>query len=172
MLQENHCGQNSVPPTKVIRIDGEVWSELQLRAIPFEDNPNSVLRRILGLTSKATVTVNASAGIDLDLRVTALLALVEARIGQALVVSATNTGRSHRFRSKRGKLVAFLHQQIHRIKVESSEQMATEAGIDSWDHCLINGWWGQDSSVHWYTPNDDHDAYVRAANVLERLWRR
>ena len=84
----------------------------------------------------------------MDPRVSALLELVEARVGQALVVSATKSGRSHRVRSKRGKLVAFIHQQIHRIKVESSEQMATEAGIDSWDHWLINGWWSQDSSVY------------------------
>ena len=171
MLQENFQGKNPVVSTKVIRIDGEVWSELQRRAIPFEDNPNSVMRRILGLTSNAEVTANASAGINLDLRVNALLALVEARVGQALVVSATKTGRAHQVRSKRGKLVAFIHQQIHLIKVESSEQMAKKAGIDTWDHRLINGWWGQDSSVYWHTLNDDDDAYGRAAGVLEKLWR-
>ena len=170
-LTGNIQGRNTVASTKVIRIDGEVWSALQRRAIPFQDNPNSVLRRILGLTSNAAATANASVGINLDPRVTALLALVEAGVGQALVVSATKTGRSLQVRSKRGKLVAFIHQQIHRIKVESSEQMATGAGIDSWDHSLIKGWWGEDISVYWHTPNDDDDAYIRAANILEKLWR-
>ncbi len=32
-----------------IDIDDEVWKELQKRAIPFEDTPNSVLRKLLGL---------------------------------------------------------------------------------------------------------------------------
>jgi hypothetical protein len=35
-----------------IRIDDEVYQWLQSRAIPFEDNPNSVLRRIAGLDRK------------------------------------------------------------------------------------------------------------------------
>ncbi len=162
---------NAVASTKVIRIDGEVWSELQRRAIPFQDNPNSVLRRILGLSSNAVIKVNSSAGISLDHRVIKLLELVEARVGQAPVVSVTKDGRSLQVRSKRGKLVAFIHQQIHRIKVESSEQMATGAGIESWDHRLIRGWWGEDFSVYWHAANDDDDSYIRAANILEKLWR-
>ena len=34
-----------------IRVDTEVWKELQKRAEPLVDNPNSVLRRILGLSN-------------------------------------------------------------------------------------------------------------------------
>ena len=34
----------------VIRVDDEVWKELQGRAEPLVDTPNSVLRKILGLT--------------------------------------------------------------------------------------------------------------------------
>jgi len=34
----------------VIRVDDEVWNELQRRAEPLVDTPNSVLRKILGLT--------------------------------------------------------------------------------------------------------------------------
>jgi len=37
-----------------IRIDDAVWRYLQARATPFEDSPNDVLRRVLGL-EKATV---------------------------------------------------------------------------------------------------------------------
>jgi hypothetical protein len=39
-----------MPPT--IRIDDDVYRWLQSRAIPFEDNPNSVLRRLAGLDDK------------------------------------------------------------------------------------------------------------------------
>ncbi len=34
---------------RTIRIDEDVWKALQRKAIPFEDNPNSVLRQILGV---------------------------------------------------------------------------------------------------------------------------
>lgn len=36
----------------VIRVDDEVWKELQRRAEPLVDTPNSVLRRIFGLTGE------------------------------------------------------------------------------------------------------------------------
>jgi negative regulator of replication initiation len=36
-----------------IRIDGDVWVYLQSKAKPFEDSPNDVLRRELGLTRPA-----------------------------------------------------------------------------------------------------------------------
>ena len=37
---------------KVIRIDNDVWKILKGQAIPLEDNPNSVLRRLLGIDEK------------------------------------------------------------------------------------------------------------------------
>jgi hypothetical protein len=40
-----------MPPT--IRIDDDVYKWLQSQAIPFEDNPNSVLRRLAGLDRRA-----------------------------------------------------------------------------------------------------------------------
>ena len=43
-----------------IRIDEEVWAWLQTRAKPFEDTPNSVLRRIASLDERGSST-NASA---------------------------------------------------------------------------------------------------------------
>jgi hypothetical protein len=44
-------GGNGSPPTirQMIRIDPEVWFELQKRATPFVDTPNDVLRRLLNL---------------------------------------------------------------------------------------------------------------------------
>jgi len=35
----------------VIRIDDDVWKELQKRAQPFVDTPNTVLRRMMGMNS-------------------------------------------------------------------------------------------------------------------------
>ena len=37
---------------KVIRIDDDVWKLLKKQAIPLEDNPNTVLRRLLGIDQK------------------------------------------------------------------------------------------------------------------------
>lgn len=46
-----------------IDIDDEVWSELQRRAVPLVDNPNTVLRRALDLTaSDAPATTGAAGG--------------------------------------------------------------------------------------------------------------
>jgi hypothetical protein len=42
---------------KTIRIDGDVWAALQERARPFEDSPNSVLRRVLKIDHANQVTV-------------------------------------------------------------------------------------------------------------------
>ena len=172
MLQENCHEPKAMPSSRVIRIDTEVWAELQRRAVPFTDNPNSVLRRVLGLRPNDVVNPYGPTGDGgIDPRVVKLLQMVEGRVGQAPVASPTQTGKSHRFRSNRGKVVALIHPQKRRLKIESSEQIARELGIITWDHWLKNGWWGEDNSVYWHTPNDDDDAYIRAANILEKLWR-
>jgi hypothetical protein len=43
-----------------IRIDDDVYSWLKSQAIPFEDNPNSVLRRIAGLHKDKVVAMEKS----------------------------------------------------------------------------------------------------------------
>lgn len=40
--------------TPVLRVDDEVYEALKKKAIPFEDTPNSVLRRILGLAGSTS----------------------------------------------------------------------------------------------------------------------
>ena len=171
MIQEHFNGRTTVPSSRVIRIDQEVWSELQRRAIPFQDNPNSVIRRLLELTTNRASNSNGSGtGVPIT-RVGELLRLVEPQIGKPLEISRTRSGQSYRFKSSLEKVVAFIHPQARRLKVESSEQMATEAGINNWDHWLKNGWWRQDHSVYWLVPNDDEAAYDRVAVVLGRLWR-
>ena len=157
--------------TRVIRIDREVWNELQERAVAFEDNPNSVLRRLLGLTpNRVSETDDSEPGV-LDTRIAKLIYLVVDRVGESPVFSLTKTGQSHTFKSQRGKVVAFIHGQKKRLKVESSEQLATKAEINNWNHWLKNGWWNQDNSVYWYVTNDDDDAYEWVADVLDMLWR-
>lgn len=158
--------------SRVIRIDQEVWAELQRQAIPFEDNPNSVLRRIFGLGQHGGSRSDGSGANDLDPRVAKLLQLVEALVGHPVATSPTKSGQSYRFKSQRGKIVAFLYPQNRRLKVETSKQMATEAGINAWDHCLTKGWWGQHDSVYWYIPYNQDEAYEQVAGVLDRLWRR
>jgi hypothetical protein len=147
-----------------------VWAELQRRAVAFEDNPNSVLRRLLGLSSTDQRNHLGSTGHESDSRVEKLLKLVEAGVGHPLVTSHTKINRSLRFKSLRGKNVAYIYPQNRRLKVESSERTATAVGLRTWDHWLKNGWWQQDDSVYWYVPNGDQDAYARAASVLGRLW--
>ena len=171
MLQENSHGRNRVVASRVIRIDQEVWAELQRRAVAFEDNPNSVLRRILGLSLDVFSKSNGPGADNLDPRVAKLLDLVESRLNQTPVTSPTKTGQSFRFRSQRGKVVAFIYRQRRRLKIESSEQLAKKAGINNWNHWLRNGWWNQDNSVYWYIPDDDDGAYDLVAGVLDKLWR-
>ena len=50
----------------VIRVDDEVWKELQKRAEPLVDTPNSVLRKILGFTGDKVS--NEEKVIEIELR--------------------------------------------------------------------------------------------------------
>src|SRR4030043_1251947 len=55
-----------------IRIDDDVYSWLKSQAIPFEDTPNSVLRRLAGLDKTKNVEVDGSTkkkGVD-QMRIT------------------------------------------------------------------------------------------------------
>jgi hypothetical protein len=49
-----------------IRIDDDVYRWLQFQAIPFEDNPNSVLRRLAGLDKKGTGKKSGRAAVDTE----------------------------------------------------------------------------------------------------------
>lgn len=80
-----------------IRVDDEVYEELQKRATPFVDTPNSTLRRVLGLPpGKASQTggeATASSSPDAALR--PLLADRRLRPGQRLVWRRRNLNRVH-----------------------------------------------------------------------------
>jgi hypothetical protein len=49
-----------------IRIDDDVYKWLQTQAIPFEDNPNSVLRRLAGLDRKSARAAGGATGVGID----------------------------------------------------------------------------------------------------------
>ena len=66
-----------MPPSKVIRIYEQVWAELQVRARPQEDTPNSVLRRVFGLPDEGAEPEG------IDPRVASLPDLVGESTGQA-----------------------------------------------------------------------------------------
>ncbi len=47
-----------------IRIDGEVYSWLKSQAVPFDDTPNSVLRRLAGLDKKPSLIRDTATSDD------------------------------------------------------------------------------------------------------------
>jgi hypothetical protein len=147
-------------PSKVIRIDEEVWAELQRRARPLEDTPNSVLRRVFGLPEEAT-------GTGFDHRVARLLELVQQTVGERLPLSPAKKG--YALLSVTSEPVVFIRSQRQRLRVTASKQMAQDAGLSGWhreraDRIFSGG------GVSWYAPDGDEVAYQEAAAVLARLW--
>ena len=149
-------------PSKVIRIDAEVWAELQRRARPLEDTPNSVLRRVFGLREEGTGPES------LEPRVARLLALVQDLVGQMPQVEAARKG--YAFLSRTGMVVADLRPQKERLRAEASKTVAETAGLTAWDREGSEGSYGG-PVVRWYAADGDAAAYQSLAAVLATLWR-
>jgi hypothetical protein len=149
-------------PSKVIRIDTQVWAELQRRARPLEDTPNSVLRRVLGLPEDSAGPPRP------EPRVTKLLALVRDMVGQMPHVETARKG--YAFLSPTGMVVADLRPQKERLRVEASKTVAETAGLTAWDREGSEGFDGG-PTVRWYAANSDDSGYQRLAVVLAQLWR-
>jgi hypothetical protein len=149
-------------PSKVIRIDAEVWAELQRRARPLEDTPNSVLRRVFGLREEGTGPES------LEPRVARLLALVQDSVGQMPHVEAARKG--YAFLSCTGMVVADLRPQKERLRAEASQTVAETAGLTAWDREGSEGSYGG-PVVRWYAADGDDAAYQSLAAVLATLWR-
>jgi hypothetical protein len=149
-------------PSKVIRIDAEVWAELQRRARPLEDTPNSVLRRVFGLPDEGTGPER------LEPRVARLLALVQDLVGQIPQVEAARKG--YAFLSHTGIVVADIRPQKERLRAEASKTVAETAGLVSWDREGSAGAYGG-PAVRWYAADGDDTAYQALATVLATLWR-
>jgi hypothetical protein len=149
-------------PSKVIRIDAEVWAELQRRARPLEDTPNSVLRRVLGLPDEGTGPER------LEPRVARLLALVRDLVGQMPYVEAARKG--YAFLSRTGMVVADIRPQKERLRAEASKTVAATAGLTTWDREGSEGSYGG-PAVRWYAADGDDATYQSLATVLATLWR-
>jgi len=149
-------------PSRVIRIDDQVWAELQRRARPLEDTPNSVLRQVFGLPAAEAEPEG------LNPRVASLLELVQQSVGRRPELDTVRKGYS--LRSDSGEAVAYIRPQQEGLRVETSRQMAEAAGVSHWDRERPTGFFGA-PAVRWYVPDGDDSAYQILAAVLSKLWR-
>jgi hypothetical protein len=149
-----------MPLSRVIRIDEEVWAELQRRARPLEDTPNSVLRRVFALPDESSNEAGP------DHRLGRLLELVEEMVGKRLRLSPARKG--HAVLSAANEPVAFVRAQRGRLRVTAGKQAAELAGLSDWHRERIDTDFSG-GSVGWYAPDGDHVAYQEVASVLARL---
>ncbi len=149
-------------PSKAIRIDEQVWAQLQQRARPLEDTPNSVLRRVFGLPEEGTETEGVAP------RVASLLKMVEELTGQTPEVSPLEKGYS--ILSEKEGVIAYVRLQKEKIRIGAGKEMAQKAGLMDWDKEHRDSFFGG-PSVRWYVSDGDDAAYRRMAGVLEKLWR-
>ncbi len=151
-----------MPPSKVIRIDEEVWAELQQRARPLEDTPNSVLRRVFGLPEES------SSEDDMDPRIARLIDLVRGKLGDSPQVCRVR--KNYSLLSKNEEMVAYIRPQRQKLRIGARKESAEIAGLGGWDRERSDGFLGG-PSVRWYV-NDDNDAeYQQTARILESLWK-
>jgi hypothetical protein len=150
-----------MPTAKVIRIDDEVWAELQKRARPLEDTPNSVLRRVFGLPEEGTETDKT------DIRITKLLEAVEELVGETPQVCRGR--KDYSFLSKTEEVVACIRPQQQRLRIETRKETALKLGLSGWHRERAKGFFGE-PSVRWHIPDGDDAAYQQAARLLEKLW--
>lgn len=160
-------------PSKVIRIDEQVWAELQKLARPLEDTPNSVLRRVFGLSEEETGDRMLEEGEGkfsdavMDARVARLLDAVRSRVGETPQV--TKERKVYSFLSEAEKVVAYIRPHKEKLRIAVEKETAQRAGLESWDRERPKGWFGR-PDVRWYVEDGHEAAYQQAAEVLERLW--
>lgn len=148
---------------RTIRIDEQVWAELERRISGFKDNPNRVLRRIIGLEEE----VSENEGDTTDKRVPRLLGLAGFSADEP--IRRTKIG-STGIVSKSGTTFGYVYPQKSRLKVEVRKDWAEKAGLDNWDYELPRGWFNTDiSSVYWYVPDGDDGAYHAVGSILAKL---
>jgi hypothetical protein len=147
-----------------IDVDEEVYEELGKRARPFEDTPNSVLRRLFGLTEVAEHSYNRS-GIEEPLkRLLKLAGISESR------VSPTISGRYMVKEVKRGTVASIrVQSRLKRLKIAAPAAKAEQAGAEPWDEERPEGW-HKEKAAYWWVPFEDEEAYLKAAEVLKRLY--
>src|SRR5256885_372642 len=98
---------------RTIRIDDEVWRAIQKRAKPFEDTPNSVLRRVLKLT--AVHARSTTPGQHTRRSATAA-------IDEAILAACKKSANKGEF--KRGEMIKHLADGLFPGKTEHQRQSA------------------------------------------------
>lgn len=156
--------------SRVIRVDDDVFVELEQKAIGFDATPNSVIRGLLLMEPRVSRGSKADIGM-LDGRVSRLMEIVESVIGMPPVVSPTKSN-SYRFHSRSEKFVGYIYPQKERLKIECPDRYASEVRIeiDTCDHRVPMGFHNWSDSLYWYAPNGDTQAYKRVAETLAKLW--
>lgn len=160
-------------PSKVIRIDDQVWTELQKLARPLEDTPNSVLRRVFGLGEEGdTGLVEVAEGkfheAAMDTRVARLLDAVGNQVGEA--PQTTRERKVYAFLSGTEKAVAYIRPHKEKLRIAVEKESAQRAGLEGWDRERPKGWFGR-PEVRWYIEDGREEAYQQAAVILEKLWK-
>lgn len=156
--------------SKVIRVDAEVWAELQRRAIPFEDNPNSVLRRVLKL-KKDEVGRDNTREDKMDSRLTKLVNMVGQSGGKYLRIQQVKSGYFGMSSDEgyKGKRFGYVYPQEKGLKVEIKKDLAEKVGRRDWEYERDGYWFKKDTSVYWSILNDDEDAYYSVARLIKAL---
>ncbi len=143
--------------SSTIRIDEEVRTELQRRAEPLDDTPNSVLRRVFGLPE--------SEG-RIDPRVAKLRDLVKDLVGEPLKYRRDASG--YAVLSRTEKVVAYIRPHKEKLRIAARKRDAEKAGLD-WDNERQDRFFSG-VSVRWHIQDDDHPAYRHVAAILVKLW--
>ena len=155
-------------PSRVIRIDDEVWAELQRRAIPLVDNPNSTLRKILGLGDQETSTQDSEEN-DMDERIVKLINMVGELNGRLLDVRPLKKSPYFKMLTDAGKVFGYVYTQKTKLKVEIKKDWAEKVGIQDWEKDSPDHWFNSGNSVYWFIQDGDENAYYRVANHLKKM---
>ena len=165
---------------KGIDVDDEVWSELQKRAKPFEDTPNSVLRRLVGLSDISAGPGAAPPGWDADSPLREprgrpaggdrLLATLLEKAGLSHFPGASFDGTRWAGRLDTGTpIVAYLNVQKKGLKLEVKKSIAAERSLTG-EREQPKGWFGIDDCLVWYVRNGNQRDMATAATVLSSLF--
>jgi hypothetical protein len=149
-----------VPSSRTIRIDDEVWAELQQRARPLEDTPNSVLRRVFGLPEKELRSDNSK------LRIGKLLDLVQGSSGQPVQLHAHRKG--YAIVGQSNKVLAHIQPEAERLRVAAIKAEVERHGLGGWEAEQQDQYLNC-NTVIWYVEDGDDTAYCNVAAAIRKL---
>jgi hypothetical protein len=160
---------------RTVTIDDDVWQELQKRARAFEDTPNTVMRRLIGLPETRSDSAPRSTespigeGPTLDAARDPRLDALLSKAGLSNFSGGRVDGARWAGRLGTGPIVAYIAIQKKALKLEVKKRVAEERGLTG-DRVQPGGWFGIDASVFWYVRNSSLRDEDRAASVLQKLF--